>query len=262
MKKHILVFLFLIFFLWGQAQKTIQPKGLEYEYKGIVYNTEQVYHFSLHTNGFKAGMDFGKLLTYYKTRYYHFSIGYLRHPLESSFNKNINFEGLGSSRSFRFGKQNSFYQLRGGIGVKRYKSEKAKRRGIAVGWNYEVGPVIGVLRPVKNIYLIANDNSGIKSSVELSYEDDPETFLNYDALFGRSSSFDSWAQLKLRPGIQAQVAGHFSMGAFDQYVKALEVGIMVDYFGFKIPIMVENEAHSNDALFLNLFVSLHFGSRK
>lgn len=262
MKKIILLFLFVNCLFLGQAQKTIQPKGLEYEYKGIVYNTEQIYRITAHTNGFKVGMDFGKLLTYYKTRFYHVSIGYLTHPLEDSFNKNINFEGEGSSRSFRFGKQNSFYQIRGGIGVKRYKSEKAKRRGVAVGWSYEVGPVLGILKPVRNIYTIVNQESGTKYSTELTYADDPETFLNYDAIFGRSTSLDSWALLKLRPGIQAQIAGHFSMGAFEEYVKALEVGIMADYFGYKIPIMVENEAHSNDALFLNLFVNIQFGSRK
>lgn len=259
---YIQILLCILVMRVGHAQKTIQPKGPEYEYKGIVYNSERVYQLVAHTNGLSAAIDFGKLRTYYKTRFYHFSVGYLTHPLEDRENKNSSFEGLGSSNPFKYGKQNYMYLLRGGVGVKRYKSEKAKRRGIAVGWSYQAGPAVAILRPVRNIYLVDLNETGIKSPVELSYDEDPETFMDYDALFGRSSSLDSWAQLGLRPGIQAKCAVHFSMGAFDEYVRALEVGIMADYFGFKIPLIVENDFHSNDALFLNLFVAVQFGSRK
>lgn len=249
-------------FALGQAQKTIQPKGLEYEYKGIIYNSERAYNVAIHTNGFYAGVDMGQLRTYYKTRFYHISIGYLTHPLEERQNKNSSFENLGASRTFTFGKQNSIYLIRGGVGVKKYRSEKAKRRGIAVGWSYEVGPVIGVLKPVRNIYLVDVSGQGLKSPIEITYKDDPEQFLDYPTLFGRSDSYDSWGQLSFRPGLQAKVGAHFSMGAFEEYVRAAEVGVMADFFGVKVPLMVENEAHSNEALFLNLYVAVYFGKRK
>lgn len=258
-----LTFLFFLFYSFlGQAQKTIQPKGLEFEYKGIVYNTETVYNLTLHTNGFRAGIDYGKLQTYYKTTFYHFSIGYLLHPLEDKQNKNASFENLGTSKSFSYGKQNSLYLLRAGVGRKLYKSEKAKRKGVAVGWSYEIGPVIGVLKPVRNIYLVQENGSGIKTPIDLTYKDDPEQFMDYSSIFGRSSSFDSWAQLKFRPGIQAKIGAHFSLGAFEEFVKAAEIGIMVDYFGIKLPIIVENESHSNDAAFINLYATFQFGQRK
>ena len=262
LNRLFLLIVFSFFCFWGQAQKTIQPKGLEYEYKGIIYNTERAYNISLHTNGLQVGVDFGKLLTYYKTRYYHIALGYLQHPLEDSANKNLSFNKLGASKSFRFGKQNSLYLIRAGVGVKRYKSEKAKRRGVAVGWSYELGPVIGILKPVRNIYLVEIADTGIKSPVEITYKDDPDLFMNYTAIFGRSNSLDSWAQLGFRPGLQAQLAAHFSIGAFENYVRAVEIGVMGDYFGTKVPILVENEFHSNDALFINLFVAFQFGSRK
>ena len=243
------------------GQKTIQPKGLEYEYKGIIYNSERAYNLTLHTNGFEAGMNFGKLKTYYKTTFYHASVGYMTHVLEDRQNKNNSLDGLGTSKSFKFGKQNNFYLLRGGIGTKKYKSEKAKRRGLAIGWSYEAGPVMGILKPVKNIYLVDNENN-IKSPVAITYDDDPDLFLDYIAIFGRSGDLDTWTQLKFRPGIQARIGAHFSLGAFDEYVRALEIGLMADYFGVKVPIMVESEAHSNDALFLNIYATVQFGSRK
>lgn len=260
MRVTIFILSFLFLSLSVKAQKTIQPKGLEYEYKGIIYNNERAYHATIHTNGLNFGVDIGKLLTYYKTRFYHISLGYIQHPLEERQNKNTSFEGLGASRSFTYGKQNSLYLLRGGIGVKKYKSEKAKRKGVSVGWSYEIGPVIGILKPTRNIYLLVNDQ-GLKTPIELTYDDDPEKFLEYDALFGRSDSYDSWAQLSFRPGIQAKLGAHFSWGAFEEFVRAAEVGIMVDYFGVKVPIIVENESHSNDALFLNLYLTFQFGKR-
>lgn len=258
-EKIFLVAVFALFSLWARAQKTIQPKGLEYEYKGIVYNKERAYDLTIHTNGFAAGVNFGKLRTYYRTFYYHLGVGYITHPLEESQNKN---QSVGRSKNFKYGKQNYLYLIRGGIGNKYYKSEKSKRRGVAVGWSYELGPVIGVLRPVKNIYYVDLDMTGNKTAIELTYEDDPEQFMDYPSIYGRSSDLSTFASSKFRPGIQARAAAHFAMGAYEKYVKALEVGIMVDYFGVKMPLVVENEYHSNSPIFINIFATIQFGSRE
>jgi len=260
--KAYCIFVFVMLGFWAQAQKTIQPKGLEYEYKGIVYNTERAYELTLHTNGFAAGVNFGKLRTYYKTFYYHVSAGYITHPLEDRQNKNASIDGLGTSKSFKFGKQNYLYLLRGGIGNKYYKSEKAKRRGVAVGWSYEVGPVLGILRPVENIYLVDLNQTGIKMPVAVTYEDDPELFLDYPKLFGRSGDLSTFTRAKFRPGIQAKGAVHFALGAYDKFVRAVEIGLMVDYFGVKMPLLVENEQHSNTPIFINIFASVQFGTRE
>ena len=37
--------------------------------------------------------------------------------------------------------------LRVGMGAKRYFSEKAKRKGIAIGINYQAGVSLGLLKP-------------------------------------------------------------------------------------------------------------------
>lgn len=259
-KNYIILIAFLLIGGVVSGQKTLQPKGQQYEYKGIVYNKERAYNFTIHTNGFRFGMDFGSIQTYYKTRYYHVSIGHLKHRAEERQNKNINLRGFGSSRAFIFGKQNHLYTIRGGVGVKRYLSEKAKRKGIAVGWNYELGPVLGILRPYEIIVSRIN-NSGTPQPVAISYESDPETFLEYYNIYGGNSFFSGWNNLGIRPGLQAKLGAHFSLGAFDKYVRAFEFGFMVDYFFTKVPIIVENEIHENQAMFFNLYVTLQLGSR-
>ncbi|MBP6826008.1 MAG: hypothetical protein KA165_05515, partial [Saprospiraceae bacterium] len=113
---------------------------------GILYNRETSFNFKLTTNrGFAPGMEFGRLRTYYKTTYYHISLGELKHPKEKRQSADPSV-----SRSFRpyvFGKQNNLFVLRGGWGVKRYYSEKAKQKGVQMGVSFAFGPALGLLKP-------------------------------------------------------------------------------------------------------------------
>jgi hypothetical protein len=49
-------------------------------------------------------------------------------------------------------------------------------------------------------------------------------------------------------------------GAFDEMVKALEIGLSVDVFARKAPIFVGDE--QNRQVFFNFFLNLQFGKRK
>ena len=48
-------------------------------------------------------------------------------------------------------------------------------------------------------------------------------------------------------------------GAFDEFVKALEIGLMVDVFTKRAPILVSDE---NRQVFFNFFLNLQFGKRR
>ena len=106
---------------------------------GIIYNRETVFNLKMTTNrGYAPGLEFGRLRTYYKTTYFHVSIGELKHPKEQRQSADPS-----SGRAFRpfvYGKQNNLLLVRGGWGVKRYYSEKAKQKGVAVGMSYAFGP--------------------------------------------------------------------------------------------------------------------------
>ena len=71
------------------AQKTFQPKANQIDWKGIVYRKEIAYEARIHTNGGLIGVNVGKIKTYYKTNYYHLSIGYLKDPREKKQNRNL-----------------------------------------------------------------------------------------------------------------------------------------------------------------------------
>ena len=245
------------------AQTTFQPRAMDSGRKGFVYNTETAFNFKLHTNGWWAlGMDFGKLRTYNKTRFWGFEIGELRHPKETT----LNFEYPSAtngrvSRPFRFGKQNNLYVVRLAFGEKKYLSEKARYKGVAVGYSYAVGPTLGLLKPYYLELFPIDAGTTPPRSVRYS-ERTAERFLSPQNIFGSSGFAKGLGEVSPRPGGSFRIAAHFDWGAFDEYIKAVEVGIMGDIFLTQMPIMVDVAGTENRPYFLNFFVAAQLGKRK
>ena len=257
---HVILILFVSASI--SAQETIQPKQMDTNL-GIVYNQEFALGLRLHTNGFAVGATFGKLKTYYLTKYFHFEIGELKHEKEfrQSFDTPTPIQGR-ISRAFKYGKQNNLYVIRGAMGAKRYFSEKAKHKGVAFGISYEGGATLGLLKPYY-LELRPEDGSG---SVSTKYsEETADRFLNLvtgsQYIQGASGWTKGFGELSVLPGAHGKFAVHFDWGAYDEYLKSIEAGLMVDFFVRKAPIMVERDNVENNQLFLNLFVHLQFGKR-
>jgi hypothetical protein len=64
--------------------------------------------------------------------------------------------------------------------------------------------------------------------------------------------------------VHAKFAVHFDWGAFDEFAKAIEAGVMVDYYFSRVPIMVDSplvDNAENKAVFINLYLNLQLGKR-
>ena len=271
MKRFTIVFscalLFLSSGLLGQQTLNLGENNYN-DKKSIVYLQEHTFEIMMHTNGASIGLNFGQIDTYYKTRFWHFSLGELKHYRETKQSRSAQggVFGGGNFRSFIFGKQNNFFVLRGGYGEKRYFSEKAKSQGVAVGFTYEGGPSIGMLKPY---YLMLRTETEFFRQLnyrsERFSEVNAEKFLTNESIFGADSFLQGITELNFRPGIHAKGALHFDWGAFDELVKAVEIGIMADVFFQDIPIMIESPMTpgiENQPFFLNVFVNVQFGKRK
>lgn len=258
---HIIFLLVMLCIgLPAEAQKILQPKQVEENLKGIVYKKERTYDVRWHENGFAFSYNSGKIVSYDRTNYYMFEIGYTKDHRERRINRNLSL--FNNSRSFSFGKVNSLINIRAGIGRKTYKSEKAKRKGIAVGYNLETGPSLAVLKPyyLDLIYVLDAGASEVELRTEKYNEENAEKFLS-DDVFGSSGFFTGINELSFTPGIQARAGLHFSMGAFDKYAKALEVGLMGDLFIKKINILAESENIKNKPFFIKFYLKFEFGVR-
>ncbi|HZV70323.1 MAG TPA: hypothetical protein VFG10_12295 [Saprospiraceae bacterium] len=244
------------------AQTIVQPKQLDYSSVGILYSEERAIELRPHTNGAAIAMQFGKIVTFYKTHYYQFDFGLVRHPKE--FRQSITFHSgnpfTRTSNSFTFGKQNNLMVLRGGVGQKVYFSDKAKRKGVAVGVNYEFGASIGLLKPYYlHLSRLLDDGFTDYVSTERYSEDNADIFLDDSKIIGPASFFKGFDKISVVPGLHARLGAHFSMGAFDEYVKAFEIGFMVDGFFRRVPIMI---IENNTPVFINGYLSFQLGKRR
>lgn len=263
--------------LWTTYGQQSLEAGQNYyddaEAKGIVYDQEWSVDFRLLTpRAVALGFNVGKLLSYDRTRFYNFEFGNLRHPMERRESLDQIFSSNRVSRAFVFGKQNNFYLLRAGIGEKRYFSEKAKNRGLAVGVSYQIGPNLGFVKPY---YLeLIRFRDGGTSQIYISEETyipssaagpgNANLFLDLGRINGAAPFSEGLEDLSIMPGLHLKAAAHFDWGAFDEFVKALEAGINIDVFFKDVPIMVEDPLvpHlENSPVFVNLYLNLQLGKR-
>jgi hypothetical protein len=242
------------------AQFTLQPKQIDSDNKGIIYNKEWSAEFKLHTNGYGIGFNWGEIETYYKTKFYSITLDIMKHPREYRQNLRPTFYNA-QTRPFVYGKQNSFMSLKGSIGNKVYLSEKAQRKGLAVGFTYQGGLAIGILKPY---YLEIINPDPVEFNrdpvIEIKYtEETAEEFLEINRIEGSAGFFKGFDELQFIPGLQAKVTAHFAWGAFDEYVKAFDIGLMAEVYPRDVPIMV---VAKNSPYFLNLYLNLQLGKRQ
>jgi hypothetical protein len=231
------------------------------EAKGIVYDREKTIEFRLHTHGWAINYQIGKIKSYYKTSYYEFGLGELSHHKEvSSSTDPVSSIGGGSFRSYTYGKQNYAFVLRGGMGFKKYYSEKAAKNGVAVGLTFAGGITTAIMKPY---YLEVGSQKGTEVLKSIKYTPETEDlFLNKTKITGSDGLFTGITESSFIPGAYGRVGVHLDWGAFDEFLRALEVGIQMDIYPKKLPIMVPIAGVSeNKPYFLNLYVSLQLGKR-
>lgn len=225
-----------------------------------MYSKEWAMDLALTNNGWMFGLNFGKLETYYKTKFWHVSIGEIKHERETRRNISISTPNQ-ISRSYVFGKQNNLYVLRGGWGQKVYLSEKAKRKGVAVGYSYEFGPSLGLLKPYYLEVVPTDGSPGFRPQNIRYSEADHDLFTNTNRILGPGGWANGLGQLSPAIGGHARIAAHFDFGAFDDFVRAIEGGIMIDAFARRMPILVADELNHNRPVFINFFVNVQLGGR-
>lgn len=224
--------------------------------KGLIYSREHLFYGEGNTSGFGLGFQWGKLKSYYKTTYYQISIGYIRNPKETR--SSITSSSFSLGRSFIYGKQNTLMKANFLMGGKKYLTEKDAVKGVAVGYSYAIGPELGLLKPYYVDYF-STEKPGKPNFIKYT----PETaaqFLDITKINGAAPFSEGFKEIKIQPGVHAKLGLHFDWGAFDEYVRALEVGVSGDFFFKKVPVLVENA--QNRPFFLNLYANLQIGKRK
>ncbi len=227
--------------------------------EGLLYNRETAFTFGLHSNfGWQPGVEFGKIKTYYKTTLFQVNFSEIKDPKE--YKETSGVAQNQTSETYIFGKQNNLFALRASWGRKHYFSEKARHRGVAVAMTYTVGPTLGLLKPYYLTLLYPTDNPSYGKAINQRYSDETaEVFTDKSRILGSAPFFTGFGEMGFLPGANATIALHLDWGAFDETIKAFEVGAMLDVFAKKAPILI---GERNSQIFLNFFIAVQFGKRR
>jgi hypothetical protein len=237
---------------------------LKNDNKGILYNTEKALDARLYSFGWgwSANAVFGNIRTYNRTNYYTVGLGFdLKHPKETAISTDFSANSVSSGfKKYTYGKQNYATSLRIGYGTKRYYTEKAAKNGVGVALNFSGGANMALMVPY---YLeIGVSRTDLAKVISTKYSPETEkAFLNEYQVRGKSGFTKGIKETKVIPGIYGQAALHLDWGAFDEFLRAVEIGVQLDVFARRLPILVESPLVQNRPYFFNLYLSLQLGKR-
>jgi len=225
----------------------IYSQGELDEQQRIFYRNERTFAILLNSNGYGFSYREGKRLNYYNKRLIDIDFNILKHPKEI---KLIN-PAVISGGSFVYGKVNSTFSLRGGIGHQHEMYRKADLGGVAIRYFVSGGPVLAFTKPI--YYNILYPSAG--GNYEVREEKFTSTVQPSD-IYSKSSFFKGFNELGVIPGLFAKGGINFEYSKEDKVIHALEVGAAFEAYVKKIPIMASDD---NQAIFFTLFVSYRLG---
>ena len=218
----------------------------------LIYQKQSIFGLQLRTNGYGAFYELGKMKSNRKTNIYRIDFTEIKDSKEEKL--------LGGSFIFGnpyiYGKINNFYPITLGFGQQYILGQKGNKNGVAVTAIYNAGLAVGLLRPY---YLNVNDpvnneEKTIKYSVE-----DSALFLDQSAIISGGGFGKGWSEIKVKPGAFAKAGMRFDFGRYNESVSALEIGMSIEAYASKIPIMAFRE---DKRLFFQGYIAFLFGRRK
>jgi hypothetical protein len=216
----------------------------------ILFRKEWSCYLLAHTGGWGFGYRNGKHKTYLRKRMWELEFVTMKHPKE----KKVVSEWE-NSRSFIYGKLNSLFILRGAYGVQRVLNGKPYWGGVELRWFMYGGVSLAFTKPV--YYYIVRQNLETLENEVVAERFNPQTQLISD-IYGRGPFFKGFDHLGFYPGAYAKTGLNFEYGAYDELLKALECGVILDFYPIAVPVMAENPKNN---IFLSLYLSFHLGKR-
>jgi hypothetical protein len=228
--------------------------------KGILYSSSIALAGQWYTNGWSANIEFTNILDLHKKNFWQVGVSHLKHPKEVKQTLDLGYTSFGfnAPRPFVFGKQNYFNTLSVSYGQMRMIGQRANKSGVEVSVKYSGGVSLGILNPyyLQLIIPIDNETAYIEDK---KYKDEPELFMNSFSIYGSSGFSRGINQINVIPGLHAKAGLHFDWAFFEEYIKAIEVGVAVDAYTKKVPVMV---IENNPRVFTNLYIGLQLGKKK
>lgn len=207
----------------------------------VLYRNEHTFHGFIDTRGWGLGYRRGKHITGKIKGLFEIEGAYLKHP------KEIKLRGGAESKGkFVYGKLNSTFLLRGGIGTQHTLFKRTERKAVEVRATYFLEGNITFAKPY---YVQILGEGTFKNTQIVKY--DPLK-ITLDSIVGRGPFLYGIDEIKIYPAITGKYLMSIEYGNASYKIKAIEVGIVADYYFKALPIMAFNPAE-------NLIVTLQLG---
>ncbi|MCC6600524.1 MAG: hypothetical protein IT223_07595, partial [Crocinitomicaceae bacterium] len=143
----------------------------------IVYNRQFYAGINVNTHGYGLFGTIGKNKGIYKLRLLSLDIVFVKHEKETkSYFQDPN------ARSYFYGKENNFYVVRPGFGMKKIIAEKLRPNGVQVGYSWLAGPALGFTKPVYLEILHLDESSTSNYYIEVEKFDPDKHYI--DNIYG------------------------------------------------------------------------------
>jgi hypothetical protein len=240
-----IILFFIPLLIKGQGEIDTQEK--------ILYRDERSFAVLLNSNGVGGNFRYARRITYLKKTLYEADFAFIKHPKEVRVTSSSYYN---SSRNYVYGKANSFYNIRLGLGYQNEVFQKHDKGGISVRYFYNAGLDIGLLKPIYytyRTYRLVSENVYVDSFFVERFKDQHPAVTE---IVGKASFFKGFDEIAVIPGLYGKLGVTFEFGNSEKIINALEAGVIIDAFPKKIPIMATEE---NSQFFLSLFISYRFG---
>lgn len=270
MKKLIAVIILSIpLFLVAQENKSVGRKEkvaerrekinqlIKQEEEGaLIYQKQKLFGLKLNTDGWNLIYEHGKYKSIVQTNLWWMELGERKNNKQEKLTKgSVIIPGLAIGNPFIYGKQNNFYYFKLGFGKQYLIGGKGNKNGVAVSAVYGAGLSLGMLKP----YYIQIEDANTGQVIDIKYTNNDSTFLNPNVIMGASAFGKGFSEIKYVPGIHLRTGLRFDYGRYNEILSALEVGLNLEYYSEKMPIMVFNDPHH---AFFNAYIAIEFGKRK
>ena len=210
----------------------------------VLYRRDMSGKLYANTRGYGVLFRQGKHITAKTRSFYEIDLQSLKYP------KEVKSQGEAPDRRrYVYGKLNTVFLLRGGIGLQNVLFEKADNKAVEVRYSYSLGPVFAFAKPY--YYQIYKGVNGQKIDY-IKFNSNDVSADSSGRIIGRGGYTKGLNEMKIYPGISGKFNLSFEYAPYTNLIRAIETGVSVEYYPKALPLMALNPAE-------NILVTLHVG---
>lgn len=254
LRKFLILFILSSGFIFSESNAQQAKVPLLPEDDRLVYFKEIGGGIDIHSRGWGGVFRYSRLTSGFKKITFETELVKIKHPKEIKV-VNPYFE---DAKSYVYGKKNSFFVLRTGLGSQTLIFDRAPKDGVEINFIYMGGLAAGFTKPIYLDILVETNTQYVYQLKSEKYNEEEHFPNNIYGYSGFSRGFD---ELKFHPGAYLKTGLNFDWASQDDLIKSLEVGALLDVYSHLIPIMAPFENVRNKQSYISFYANVILGKK-